>query len=239
MKGWSDLTLYHITDKRNVDSIMKHGLIPKIGSRSKGIEDEPRVYLTEREYLEYWKILLGRKNIAVFKTEFLPDDFNEYNYSDYKEIRTETVIPADELELIEFRSDRNLKREAMRKLCKSRIWTISWLCENCARFYTNGVKKTFTWREIHDFLVSECQMLKRLDYSVLTLDEKREILKDFGEGGHFTFLDTYLNTDKKLYQLSMYSDPYTYEIRNKFEKLITEAFNGCLDMSTGGWIDVQ
>ena len=233
------MVLYHITDKRNIDSIMEHGLVPKIGSRSKDIEDEPRIYLTEKEYLEYWKILLGRKNIAVFKTEFLPDDSKEYEYTDYKEIRTKTAIPADKLELIKFRSDRKFKREAMRKLCESRIWTISWLCENCARFYTDGVKKTFTWHEIRDFLVSEYQILKRLDYSVLTLDEKRKILKDFGEGGHFTFLDTYMGTDKKLYQLTMYKDPYTYSIRKKLEDIIKDNFCDCLDICTGGWDHIQ
>lgn len=45
-------------------------------------------------------------------------------------------------------------------------------------------------------------------------------------------------TEKKLYQLSMCDDPHTRKIRRKIEKLITKAFDSCLDMYTGGWSDV-
>lgn len=126
----------------------------------------------------------------------------------------------------------------MRELCESRIYTFSWLCQSCARLYTDGIQKTITHSEIGDFLNNEYAVLKNLDFSMLTSEEKRKLLKDLGESGEFTFLDQYLDTEKKLYQLSMYDDPHTRKIRRKIEKLITKAFDGCLDMCTGGWSDM-
>lgn len=38
-------TLYHVTPISNLNSIMKVGLIPKIGERSEGIESEPGIFL--------------------------------------------------------------------------------------------------------------------------------------------------------------------------------------------------
>ena len=45
------MELYHITNKRNVESILKNGIEPRIGYRSKGLEDEPVICLTEKDYI--------------------------------------------------------------------------------------------------------------------------------------------------------------------------------------------
>ena len=92
--------------------------------------------------------------------------------------------------------------------------------------------------DISNFLNNEYAVLKNLDFSMLTSKEKYKLLKNLGKSGEFTFLDQYLNTEKKLYQLSIYDDPHTPKIRRKIEKLITKAFDSCLDMCTGGWSDV-
>ena len=233
------MELYHITKKQNIESILSKGLEPRIGRRSKGLEDEPVLCLTEKEYIPYWKILLGLKSTAVFRIKTIPDDFNEINYTDYKEIRTKKPISPENIELTAIPTNRTARRKAMKTLCLNRISVLSWLCQSCARLYTDGVQKTMSHREVEEFMINEYRILKRLDFSVLTLEEKRNYLKEYGESGEFTFLDTYWDTDKKLYQLSMYDDPYTYEIRHKLEDLITCIFDGCLDMCTGGWIYMQ
>jgi hypothetical protein len=222
-----------------VESILKNGIEPRIGYRSKGLEDEPVICLTEKDYIPYWRILLGLKSMAVIKLDCVPDDFNEINYTEYKEVRTKKLITPEHIELVTIKSDRTARRKAMKTLCLNRINVLSWLCQNCARLYTDGVQKTMSHREVEEFMINEYRILKRLDFSVLTLEEKRNYLKEYGESGEFTFLDTYWDTDKKLYQLSMYNDPYTYEIRHKLEDLITCIFDGCLDMCTGGWIYMQ
>lgn len=232
------MELYHITEKRNIDSITKNGLIAKIGPRSKGIESEPLICLTEKEYIVFWKILLGLHSTQILKIKNIPDEFNEINYSTYKEVRTNQNIPPEDIEPIDIRIDRTTRRSAMRLLCRDRIGVLSWLCQSCARFYTDGVQKSMSHKELEVFMTGEYKILKRLDFSVLTTEEKRNYLKNYGESGEFTFLDMYLNTEKKLYQLSMYNDPYTYDIRHKLEDLIAHMFEGCLDMCTGGWIDV-
>lgn len=232
------MELYHITNKKNIESITKNGLKPNIGSHSKKLETKPVLCLTEKEYIPYWKILLGLKSTAIFKIDFVSDDFAEINYCCYKEIRTKTSISPEHLTLVEIEPDQTKHQKAMRELCESRIYTFSWLCQSCARLYTDGIQKTMTHSEIDNFLNKEYAVLKNLDFSMLTSKEKQELLKDLGESGEFTFLDQYLNTEKKLYQLSMYDDPHTRKIRRKIEKLIAKAFDGCLDMCTGGWSDV-
>lgn len=232
------MELYHITEKRNAYEILKNGLNPRIGPRSKGIETEPLICLTEKEYIPFWKILLGLNTPKILKISITPEDFKEITYASYKEIRIKQSIDPENISLTNIKTDHASRRNAMRLLCRDRINTISWLCQSCARYYTDGVQKSLSHKELEEFMTSEYKILKHLDFSVLTLEEKRDIIKDLGESGEFTFLDTYLDTDKKLYQLSMYDDPYTYDIRNNLESLISDAFTGCLDISTGGWIFV-
>lgn len=52
-KGVSMQTYYHITEKGNVESIMQHGIIPKIGERSREQGEEKGVFLfSSREDME-------------------------------------------------------------------------------------------------------------------------------------------------------------------------------------------
>jgi len=74
-------TFYHVTPKKNIKSIMKYGLIPKIGSRSKKLKEERCVFLfpsieVMECALEQWfgecfseKTTLAALEVAV------PDDF--------------------------------------------------------------------------------------------------------------------------------------------------------------------
>lgn len=244
------MVLYHITEKRNVDSILKNGLIPKIGKRSKNIESVPVICLTELEHLDVWKILLHRNRPAVLEIRLpeinhddiksgLVKNFDNVTYADYEEIRTNTKIEPEHINLINIPTNRKHKRDTMRMLCKNYIDSFSYVCTSCARHYTDGVKKYATQKDIEDMLQSIYSILSHLNFSVLSTDEKRKYLIDAGENGEFTFLDTYLDTDKKLYQLSMYSDARTHDVRCKLEDLITRTFADCLDISTGCWIHVQ
>ena len=77
---------------------------------------------------------------------------------------------------------------------------------------------------------------KRMDYSVLSKDEIREELECMGERGAFTIVDWYLNTDYKLYeQLIHYPEDSLTKKRTMLYDYIATTFDGCLDISTGGW----
>ena len=227
------MVLYHITEKKNVEKILNEGLIPKIGPRSEGIEPEPLICLTEEKYIPIWKILLGIRSPKILRVSICPSISHRTAYADYEEYTVSESVSPTVIEPVDVHISRQTRREAMRTLCKSHIYTFSALCTEYAWFYAPGKKDPCDHSEA--WLKSECDILERLDYSVLSTEEKRTLLKDLGESGEYTFLDTYKNTDKKLYQLSMYDDPCTYNIRLKFEKLISDAFNDCLDLNTGGW----
>lgn len=244
------MTLYHITEKRKVDSILKNGLLPKVGKRSKNIESVPIICLTELEYLDVWKILLHLNQPAVLEIRLpeiehddivsgLVENFDNVNYDGYKEIRTNAKIEPDCISLVKIPNDRKHKRNTMRMLCQNYIDSFSYVCTCCARHYADGVRKYTTQEDIEGMLQSIYSILSHLNFSVLSTPEKRKYLKNFGESGEFTFLDTYLKSGKKLYQLSMYDDDRTYDIRCKLEDLIRKNFADCLDICTGGWIDVQ
>lgn len=38
-------TFYHVSEKKNLESIMKNGLIPQVGERSKEFNEAPSVFL--------------------------------------------------------------------------------------------------------------------------------------------------------------------------------------------------
>lgn len=238
------MELYHITDRRNIPSILKNGLTPRIGNRSMQLENEPIVCLTERQYLPFWKILLSLSHPAVLKVTIDPNEFDdtvrcEQNYFLYKEIRIKTNIPPECIQKATVRIPHTEMTDTMKKLCKSYLYEISAICIDCAREYTEHVKTYLSKQDMIFYLESLYKICSRLDYSVMTTDEKRAALIEIGESGEFTFLDTYQQTDKKLYQLTMFKDPYTYCIRRRLEEWIADTFHDCLDITTGGWDHVQ
>ena len=227
------MELYHITEKKNVENILREGLIPRIGPRSKGVESKPLICFTEKKYIPAWKILLGIRSPKILKVSINPCITKKTVYTSYEEYFTEQTIEPTCIQLVDMPINRLARKNAMKQLCYDRIDALSALCQECAIHYTR--KTNSHYNKLAQYLKNEYRVLKRLDYSVLSTEEKRKYLKDLGESGEFTFLDTYLDTDKKLYQLSMYEDPYSYDIRRNFENLIVEKFSDCLDLNTGGW----
>lgn len=94
------ITLFHVTPQSNVDSIMKNGLLPKIGERSKRIEEEEMAFFFKtyedcETALEQW---LGdefedlEENLFVLKVE-LPDDFPLIETADWEMATVSIVEP--------------------------------------------------------------------------------------------------------------------------------------------------
>ena len=230
-------TLYHLTPKRNVKSILQNGLIPKIGSRSRRCESNPVISLTEYAFIPQWLILLGLSDPALLKIT-KPDLCEGAIYAGgYAEIRTEKLIEPEYISVTAM-PDFDIS-DTMKHLCKSYIDSISDLCETCARYYTENVRTTWTKRQINTYLYGCMDTLSKLDFSILSDKEKEDYVKDIGENGMYALSDTYLNTDKRLYELSMYNDSATIKIRQNIENFIRTNFPTCLDLNTGGWNYVQ
>ena len=73
--------VYHVSLKRNLKSIMKYGLIPKIGTRSKELKEEKAVFLfTTREDMEtalgqWLGNWFSEKTVLMSLEITLPDEF--------------------------------------------------------------------------------------------------------------------------------------------------------------------
>ena len=91
--------LYHVTTEENAKSILKNGLIPKIGERSQLVgETEKYVYLCGRKDVPFWSLILDKP--VVLRVEMKDGEVNEnnvYQYSYYSETLTESVIPAERI----------------------------------------------------------------------------------------------------------------------------------------------
>ena len=97
-------------------SILKNGLIPKIGERSQLVgETEKYVYLCGRKDVPFWSLILDKP--VVLRVEMKDGEVNEnnvYQYSYYSETLAETAIPAERIR--KSRVSRSLTDEQMKDL---------------------------------------------------------------------------------------------------------------------------
>ena len=128
--------LYHITTKENAKSILKNGLIPKIGERSQLVgETEKYVYLCGRKDVPFWSLILDKP--VVLRVEMKDgevDENNVYQYSYYSETLAETAIHAERIQ--KSRVSRNLTVEQMKDLALAYVDTISLVCVKFAEYIT-------------------------------------------------------------------------------------------------------
>ena len=117
--------LYHVTTEENAKSILKNGLIPKIGERSQlAGETEKYVYLCGRKDVPFWSLILDKP--VVLRVEMKDgevDENNVYQYSYYSETLTETAISAERIR--KSRVSRSLTDEQMKDLALSYVDMIS------------------------------------------------------------------------------------------------------------------
>ena len=92
--------LYHVTTEENAKSILKNGLILKIGERSQLVgETEKYVYLCGRKDVPFWSLILDKPVVLrVEMKEGEVDENNVFRYSYYSETLTETAIPAERIQ---------------------------------------------------------------------------------------------------------------------------------------------
>lgn len=220
---------YHVTDKKNVDSILKNGITPQIGENSKICEESTQaIYLCKRKDVPYWKTILG-KSAVIQVSSLNEDDVEKYEYSCYNEYVYEKQIFPEQCKQIYVPN----KESAMHDLCISYLYSISGITVTLARHYSGA---DYDMDSLYVMLNSLVRTLNRLDYSCVEKKEIRHELKAAGENGHCTFVDHYLDTPFRLYQqLLNYPKDDLTELRETLYAFIKQNFKGCLRVETGAW----
>lgn len=242
-------TYYHITKPKNIKTILQGGLKQLYGENSKAINDkrEPRIYLCSKKSIDAWCIMLGEKTVIEV---VLPDNFSGIELVGDSKISDEyickTAIP---VEYITRHFKKQPSKNILYELQKNYIYSLSYFCVLCARYYTPGTG----WKddpelksEIEEAIkvYGECiiPVISRLNYQDMPREEKRRILRLIGDSGDYSFCDEYaVNYDpskpvKRLYQMLIeYEQDEFANLRRQIYKLITINFKYCLRVNTGGW----
>lgn len=94
-------TFYHVTKKENVESILKNGLIPQIGERSKLMDEEEAIFLFPNYHecenaLFNWlgEIYEGYEGELVSLEVFLPAKFGQEKVLDWEWLIRKPIPPA-------------------------------------------------------------------------------------------------------------------------------------------------
>ncbi len=225
---------YHLTSKENIDSILNNGLLPKIGSNSNLVSETDKcIYLTDKESLPVWMILLNKDMILAID---INREMRTCNYGAglYNEYITKDPIPASAIKVsatIDF--DRNYYTK---KILIEYMYTISIICSNIARLYAR--KQDIDINTVNE-IKSISTVLSRLDSSKFSDDDYAEIkdyIRKYGDEGEFTLCDTYFNEKRKLYQILTDYDSGEYKLtlesfRNNIERLYGKALN----VNSGGF----
>lgn len=231
------MTFYHITTEENAEKILKNGLLPQIGPRSKTVQEpEKLIYLAKRHDVPYWQILLNMPVMLSVKN-LTEEQTQKWRYSAYDEYTYNQLIPAERIAVTDFKISLKERRKAMRCLCLDHLCTISRFTEYCARYnYHDNDNPDEKERIEHTgkilFTNSE-----HLDFSILQTHEIYDFLLERGEDGAYTFCDIYFEEETTLLeQLLKYPEDDLTPLRQKVYEYTTSILNKrCLHVPTGGW----
>lgn len=236
--------LYHVTTEENAKSILKNGLIPKIGERSQIVgETEKYVYLCGRKDVPFWSLILDKP--VVLRVEMKDgevDENNVYQYSYYSETLTETAIPAERIR--KSRVSRSLTDEQMKDLALSYVDMISLICVKFAEYITyiddEPEEEATEDRQAIELTIEALKFtLPHLNFSGVNAKMLRDHLHERGDGG-CTLCDRYEPNWKegekyiRLYDL-LNSHPLATNNTKWLYKWLKKTFPRRLRVDTGGW----
>lgn len=236
--------LYHVTTEENAKSILKNGLIPKIGERSQLVgETEKYVYLCGRKDVPFWSLILDKP--VVLRVELKDGEVNEnnvYQYSYYSETLTESVIPAERIR--KSRVSRSLTDEQMKDLALSYVDMISLICVKFAEYITyiddEPEEEAAEDRQAIELTIEALKFtLPHLNFSGVNAKMLRDHLHERGDGG-CTLCDRYEpNWEEgekyiRLYDL-LNSHPLATNNTKWLYKWLKKTFPRRLRVDTGGW----
>ena len=236
--------LYHVTTEESAKSILKNGLIPKIGERSQLVgETEKYVYLCGRKDAPFWSLILDKP--VVLRVELKDgevDENNVYQYSYYSETLTESVIPAERIRKSQV--SRSLTDEQMKDLALSYVDMISFICVRFAEYITyiddEPEEKAEEDKTAIELTIESLKFtLPHLNFSGINAKMLRDHLHERGDGG-CTLCDRYEPNWKegekyiRLYDL-LNSHPLATDNTKWLYKWLKKTFPRRLRVDTGGW----
>lgn len=247
MDNFADKYLYHVTDRATAAKILKNGLCPMIGHRSRlaGEEDE-RIYLTEKSSLPYWEQILGQTTVLRIDASGLETERMErFEYVQYSEWTYDK--PIDPKWITRSTIQAHLTDAKHRELCLSFVDAISQISILFARYVTFGddddAEKKEWAMDCFDYCQGVCRtmqyVLPHLDFHLVSAKDLRTHLKTMGDGG-CTLCDRYepwlATTDHpmRLWQLLGRHALKTEETIWLYNWL-RETFPRQLRVNTGGW----
>lgn len=236
--------LYHVTTEENAKSILKNGLIPKIGERSQLVgETEKYVYLCGRKDVPFWSLILDKPVVLRVKLkDGEVDENNVYQYSYYSETLAETAIPAERIR--KSRVSRSLTDEQMKDLALSYVDMISFICVRFAEYITyindEPEEKAEEDKTAIELTIESLKFtLPHLNFSGINAKMLRDHLHERGDGG-CTLCDRYEPNWKegekyiRLYDL-LNSHPLATDNTKWLYKWLKKTFPRRLRVNTGGW----
>ena len=239
--------LYHVTDQAAAAEILKNGISPMIGQRSRlAGEEDARIYLTEKSSLPYWKQILGQATILQIDASGLETERMErFEYVQYSEWTYDK--PIDPKWIARSTIQAHLTDAKHRELCLSFVDAISQISILFARYVTFGddddAEKKEWAKDCFDYCQGVCRtmqyVLPHLDFHLVSAKDLRTHLKTMGDGG-CTLCDRYepwfITTDHpmRLWQLLGRYALKTEETDWLYNWL-KETFPRRLRVDTGGW----
>lgn len=200
-------TMYHVTKRENLASILETGLLPSKGENAllAGDATGNAVYLTERKHVAQWLILTGSDAVVSVDMEAAGVHAEEYSYGTCSEAWTHGPIPACAVSLSK-KPGKNAMGHAMQKLAVSYLGEISRLCFQATRleWQMTHAKETGIperdWTEplskTAEAVTNGLRILGRIDFSAATNKDMAEQMRFLSnEACMVTFADGYLNPD--------------------------------------------
>lgn len=239
--------LYHVTDKASAADILKNGIRPMIGDRSRlAGEESERIYLTEKASLPYWERILGQSAILRIDVSGLePKNMKCFKYGQYSEWIYDKAI--DPHWITRSNIQTRLTDDQHRELCLSFVDSISQISIMFARYVTlyddTDEDKKERALDYLDYCKDVCgtmqYVLPNLDFELVSANDLRKHLKIMGDGG-CTLCDRYepwfITTDHpmRLWQLLGKHERKTKETIWLYNWL-KKTFPRRLRVDTGGW----
>lgn len=217
-------------------SILENGLKISIGRNSKLIgEDEPMIYLSNKNDIPYWKALLQIPHPVVFQVQ-IENPPEPHEYSHYSEYLIDTDIPATQISLAKNLKPDTTVQKAMKKICRGQAFELGYVCVYIIKHYERNTIEEIDLKYIKSFLA----VTERLNFDCYSQKRWRNFLTIWGENGEYTFCDKYAvkhteNMPALWQKLTMYPNDELTDIRTRISNLIQTTFHDCLDLCTGGW----
>lgn len=237
--------LYHLTKPEYLDQILSEGLKPIIGDNSELVGDiMPASHMTERKYLPYWNLLLGKPGALLkIDTSYLcKDNFLERDYQNYKEKMYCELIPKEAVSVAKGvnLSLGNLDVVSRQKFKLSIINSISKICELIARLASDPENEYYLegYEDAKTCASTSRRSLSLIDYTEITPKKLKDELIFLAENcGAYTLCDVdYANSDgsMRLYE-HLQREPYATEDTRWLYDWLVSNYSNVLDTDTGGW----